>query len=450
MTVARPAGRRPGRGERGRRRGPSRKRRMVAARAATWWHSCRIRDSTGEGHRDDRDTPAAGRDRAGIEGRTICDHLRETAENSGDAPALSDQAGDGTGWQTLTWAQARQQVLELAAGLRRPGPAPGRAGGAHAAQPAPSTCWPTSAAVHAGGIPVTFYATLAADQIGYVAGDCDARIAVLDGAAELARWEPMLDRLPGAEEDHRQGRGRLPGRGPVPDLGRPRRAGQGAARRRPGTGHRADRGHQAGGPGHPAVHLGHHRQPQGRAAHPPQRALRGGGRRRRRHCVTGRTCAGCPTCRWPTSPSGCSASTCRSAPPATSTSARTATAADRGGRARCSRPRSSACPGSGRRSRPASRRCWPSSRTRPSGRRSTAAMDTGRRYVREPPVRQRTTPRPGRGVRRGRRGRCSGRSGRCSASARPRSVLSAAAPLPPEVARVLRRARHERSSTSTG
>ena len=52
------------------------------------------------------------------------------------------------------------------------------------------------AAVHAGGVPVTFYATLAADQVAFVAGDCGARIAVLDGAAELARWQPVLAQLP--------------------------------------------------------------------------------------------------------------------------------------------------------------------------------------------------------------------------------------------------------------
>ena len=54
--------------------------------------------------------------------------------------------------------------------------------------------------MHAGGTPVTFYATLAADQIAYVAGDCDARVAVLDGAAELARWQQILDRLPGVKK----------------------------------------------------------------------------------------------------------------------------------------------------------------------------------------------------------------------------------------------------------
>jgi long-chain acyl-CoA synthetase len=51
-------------------------------------------------------------------------------------------------------------------------------------------------AVHAGGVPVTFYATLAAEQVGFVAGDCAARVAVLDGAGQLARWAPVLDALP--------------------------------------------------------------------------------------------------------------------------------------------------------------------------------------------------------------------------------------------------------------
>ena len=138
-----------------------------------------------------------------IDGRTICDHLRATAENSGDAPALSDQAaGDGAaggGWQTLTWGQTRQRVLELAAGFA----ALGLGKGERVALMLPNRAehvLADLAAVHAGGTPVTFYATLAAEQIAYVAANCDARIAVLDGAAELARWQPILDRLPGLEK----------------------------------------------------------------------------------------------------------------------------------------------------------------------------------------------------------------------------------------------------------
>jgi len=135
-----------------------------------------------------------------IDGQTVCDLLRATAENSGDAPALSNHAsGDGTGWRTLTWAETRQRVLELAAGFA----ALGLAKGERVALMLPNCAEHVLAdlsAMHAGGTPVTFYATLAADQIAYVAGDCDARIAVLDGAGELARWQQIIDRLPGVKK----------------------------------------------------------------------------------------------------------------------------------------------------------------------------------------------------------------------------------------------------------
>jgi long-chain acyl-CoA synthetase len=134
---------------------------------------------------------------AAIAGRTICDQLRVTAERSGDAPALSN-AGDG-GWQTLTWAQAREEALRLAAGFIALGLQPGE----RVALMLPNRGEHVLAdfgAVHAGGVPVTFYSTLAADQVGFMAGDCDARIAVLDGATELARWQPVLGQLPGLKK----------------------------------------------------------------------------------------------------------------------------------------------------------------------------------------------------------------------------------------------------------
>jgi len=131
-----------------------------------------------------------------IAGRTLCDELRHVAETSGDAVAYSDEAGTGDGWQSLTWSQARQRVLEVAAGLAALGLAPGE----RVALMLPNCSEHVLAdlgAAHAGGLGVTLYATLAPEQIAYVAADCDARIAVLDGAAELARWQPVLDRLPG-------------------------------------------------------------------------------------------------------------------------------------------------------------------------------------------------------------------------------------------------------------
>ena len=138
------------------------------------------------------------RQRAALEqaaaGRTLCDQLVTTVNSWGDLPAYSDR--DGGPWQTITWRQTREQAFALAAGFIALGLRPGE----RVALMLPNRVEHVLAdfgAVHAGGVPVTFYATLAADQVGYMAANCGARIAVLDGAAELARWQPVLDSLPG-------------------------------------------------------------------------------------------------------------------------------------------------------------------------------------------------------------------------------------------------------------
>jgi len=142
---------------------------------------------------------AALAERAALEqevaGRTLCDELAAAADSFGEHPAYSDRDEAGP-WQTITWAQTRQAALDLAAGLIALGLQPGE----RVAMMLPNRLehvLSDYAAVHAGGVPVTFYATLAPDQITYQAADCDARIAVLDGADQLARWEPALAAQPG-------------------------------------------------------------------------------------------------------------------------------------------------------------------------------------------------------------------------------------------------------------
>jgi long-chain acyl-CoA synthetase len=129
-------------------------------------------------------------------GGTLCDRLLDVAERYGDLPAYSDREGSNDPWQTITWGQARQQAVEIGAGFVALGLQPGD----RVALMLPNRVEHVLAdlgAVHAGAVPVTLYATLAADQVGYIAADCSARIAVLDGAAELARWQPLLPELPG-------------------------------------------------------------------------------------------------------------------------------------------------------------------------------------------------------------------------------------------------------------
>ncbi|MFG1946604.1 AMP-dependent synthetase/ligase [Nonomuraea sp. NPDC048826] len=128
-----------------------------------------------------------------IEGLTLCEQLRKAAEQYAEAPAYSDPEGDG--WATLTYAQARRRVLEIAAGFAALGLEPGDAVALMMINRSEHVLADLGA-VHAGGVGCTIYGTFAPDQIAFVAGDVAAKIAVIGGPAELARWEPVLDRLP--------------------------------------------------------------------------------------------------------------------------------------------------------------------------------------------------------------------------------------------------------------
>jgi long-chain acyl-CoA synthetase len=127
-------------------------------------------------------------------GQTMCDALAATAEQFGDLPAYSDSDGSEP-WQTITWAQTREQALALAAGFAELGLQPGD----RVALMLPNRIEHVLAdlgALHAGGVPVTFYATLAPDQIAFMAANCDAKIAVIDGAGDVTRWQQVLSQLP--------------------------------------------------------------------------------------------------------------------------------------------------------------------------------------------------------------------------------------------------------------
>jgi long-subunit acyl-CoA synthetase (AMP-forming) len=129
-------------------------------------------------------------------GRTFCDLLAETAREHAELPAYSDTWTAGGEWETITWGRTRELALQVAAGFIALGLEPGERVG----MMLPNCTEHVLAdlgAMHAAGVPVTFYATLAAEQIAYVAGNCEARIAVVSGAGELARWQPVLDQLPG-------------------------------------------------------------------------------------------------------------------------------------------------------------------------------------------------------------------------------------------------------------
>ncbi|MFG1703298.1 AMP-dependent synthetase/ligase [Nonomuraea sp. M3C6] len=130
-----------------------------------------------------------------IAGRTVCEQLRQVAERHPEAPAYSDPGPEG-GWSTLTYAQARRRVLEIAAAFAALGLEPGDSVALMMVNRSEHVLADLGA-VHAGGVGCTVYSTFAPDQIAFVAADVGAKFAVLGGPAELARWQPVLDRLDG-------------------------------------------------------------------------------------------------------------------------------------------------------------------------------------------------------------------------------------------------------------
>ncbi|GII94878.1 AMP-dependent synthetase/ligase [Sinosporangium siamense] len=129
-----------------------------------------------------------------VAGSTICLRFRDIAEEHPDAPAYSIRAEHG--WETLTFGEARREVLAIAAGFVALGLAPGDTVTLMMVN-RPEHVLADLGAVHAGGRPISVYATLAPEQVTYIARDSEAKIAVLGGEYELKRWGQALAELPG-------------------------------------------------------------------------------------------------------------------------------------------------------------------------------------------------------------------------------------------------------------
>ena len=129
-----------------------------------------------------------------IAGRTLCTELESTAAERGAEPAYSDKVGiaeGDPGWRTVTWSELRERVLDAAAGLVARGLAPGDTVAIMASSRTEHVL-ADLASVHAGGTPMSIYATLAPEQVLYVAEHSAPSVVVLEGADQVARWELAL------------------------------------------------------------------------------------------------------------------------------------------------------------------------------------------------------------------------------------------------------------------
>ena len=131
-----------------------------------------------------------------IAGRTLVDELADTARERGDSPAYSDRLTEsGEGWRTLTWSETRESALDLAAGLIDAGLAAGDTAAIMCSSRTEHVL-ADLAIVHAGGIPMSVYNTLAPEQVAYVASAATPSVVVLENADHAGRWTTALAERP--------------------------------------------------------------------------------------------------------------------------------------------------------------------------------------------------------------------------------------------------------------
>ena len=219
-----------------------------------------------------------------IAGSTLLTEYAETVAQAPDVVAHKWLA-DGA-WHTLTYRQVYDQVRDAALGLAATGLRPGEFAAVWSRNRSEATI-ADYAVMHARGVPVFIYPTIAAEQAADLIGHCEATVVIVE-----REFLPVLDSIRGQApaaprarglRRWRRGRGAPGGgRGPGGRERHPHLAGTARPRPRRG-GARSGRVRAVlapGDPGHPRdadLHLGHHGPLQGRHDHPPERPLRAGG-----------------------------------------------------------------------------------------------------------------------------------------------------------------------------
>jgi long-subunit acyl-CoA synthetase (AMP-forming) len=119
---------------------------------------------------------------------TLLEFIDRNAERHPELLATID--GD----DRLTWRQYRQRARAVALALLDLGVAPGEVVGLHMVNRAGHVL-ADAGALYAAATPTSYYNTLAADQLSYVAADSAAVVAIVD-ADQLELWCSIRDQLP--------------------------------------------------------------------------------------------------------------------------------------------------------------------------------------------------------------------------------------------------------------
>jgi long-chain acyl-CoA synthetase len=119
---------------------------------------------------------------------TLLEFVERNATVHADLPATID------GSERLTWSRYRERARSVALALIDLGVQPGQVVGLHMANRADHVVSDVGA-MYAGATPTTFYNTLSAEQLTYVARDSAAAVAIVE-PAYLPLWLAIRDQLP--------------------------------------------------------------------------------------------------------------------------------------------------------------------------------------------------------------------------------------------------------------
>jgi long-chain acyl-CoA synthetase len=137
---------------------------------------------------------------AEIEGSTLLTAYAETVAAAADSVAHqwlerpADGDGPGGQWRSLTYRQVHEQVRDLAVGLSLLGFRRGEFAVIWSRNRSEATI-ADYAVMHAGGVPVFIYNTVSAEQAAYIAGHCEASVAIVEREF-LPRLRSVWDQLP--------------------------------------------------------------------------------------------------------------------------------------------------------------------------------------------------------------------------------------------------------------
>jgi long-subunit acyl-CoA synthetase (AMP-forming) len=121
------------------------------------------------------------------------DVLERTARSHGPRQALKVRRQGA--WKAWSWNEYRQQVRQVARALIALGTQPG-AGVCIIGYNCPEWFLADVGAIYAGLVPAGIYTTSSPEQCEYIAQHCEASIAFVENAEQLAKFIQVRDRLP--------------------------------------------------------------------------------------------------------------------------------------------------------------------------------------------------------------------------------------------------------------